>query len=59
MTPEAQRLNMTIYVRSEGTNIMETWRRWGFVPPSELPHYQAKWSEYQSLHLRQQGANDA
>lgn len=36
-----------------GTDIQERWRlKYGWVPPSELPEYQAKWKYYQELPLR-------
>ena len=41
-----------IYTPS-GTSIEERWRtKYGWVPPSELPEYQAKWKYYQELPLR-------
>lgn len=41
-----------IYTPS-GTNIEERWRtKYGWVRPSELPEYQAKWKFYQELPLR-------
>lgn len=37
-----------IYYRiSAATDITITWRRYGWVPPSELPEYQAKWAKAQ------------
>lgn len=37
-----------IYYRiSAATDITVTWRRYGWVPPSELPEYQAKWAKAQ------------
>lgn len=37
-----------IYYRiSAATDITRTWRRYGWVPPSELPEYQAKWAKAQ------------
>jgi len=35
-----------------GTDITERWRRIGWVPPSEQPNYQNKWSAYRELPLR-------
>lgn len=29
------------------TDVARTWRRYGWVPPSELPEYQAKWARVQ------------
>lgn len=37
-----------VYYRiSAATDITRTWRRYGWVPPSELPEYQAKWAKAQ------------
>lgn len=35
-----------------GTDITIRWRNMGWVPPSELPEYQAKWKFYQEIPLR-------
>lgn len=35
-----------------GTDITARWRRMGWVPPSELPSYQQKWSAFRELPLR-------
>ncbi len=35
-----------------GTDITIRWRNMGWVPPSELPEYQAKWKFYQELPMR-------
>lgn len=35
-----------------GTDITARWRRMGWIPPSELPAYQQKWSSYKELPLR-------
>jgi len=41
-----------IYTPS-GSNIEERWKaKYGWVKPSELPEYQAKWKYYQELPLR-------
>ena len=29
------------------TDVQRTWRRYGWVPPSELPEYQKKWDFFQ------------
>lgn len=34
------------YTTSDKTNVMETWKRFGFIPPSENPLYQRKWTVY-------------
>lgn len=36
-----------------GTNIEERWvKKYGWVRPSDLPEYRAKWKYYQELPLR-------
>ena len=37
---------------SAGTDITIRWRVLGWVPPSELEEYKAKWKFYQELPLR-------
>ena len=37
---------------ASGTDITVRWRLHGYVPPSELPEYQAKWKHFQELPLR-------
>jgi len=32
-----------MYIKAEFTNVMNTWIKFGFVPPSTLVEYQAKW----------------
>lgn len=36
-----------MYVLGVATDVQKTWRRYGWVPPSELPEYQAKWAKAQ------------
>lgn len=44
---------MNAYVWTpSGTDITVRWRQMGWVPPSELPEYQAKWKYYQELPMR-------
>jgi hypothetical protein len=45
-----------IYTPATATDITQLWRKHGYVPPSELPEYQAKWDYYQSLPLRKNPA---
>lgn len=45
-------LNPHIYKTAAETNVMETWRKYGFVPPSEIEEYRLRWLEFRSLHLR-------
>ena len=35
-----------------GTDITTRWKLHGWIPPSELPEYLAKWKYYQELPLR-------
>jgi len=37
------------YVPAAATDVLATFKRLGFVRPSELPEYQAKWAYYKSL----------
>lgn len=39
------------YTPAAKTDVMATWRRTGWTPPSELPECQAKWQYYRSLYL--------
>jgi len=36
-----------LYAIAANTDITRTWRRYGWVPPSELPEYHAKWARAQ------------
>lgn len=36
----------TEYKPAVATNILETFRRFGWTPPSELPEYQEKWKRF-------------
>lgn len=36
-----------MYVSGVATDVTQTWRRHGWVPPSELPEYHAKWAKAQ------------
>lgn len=35
-----------------GTDITERWKKYGWVPPSELKAYQDKWAKYREIPLR-------
>ena len=35
-----------------GTDVTIRWKLNGWIPPSEIPEYQAKWKYYQELPLR-------
>ena len=48
-----------IYTPATATDIAQTWRKHGYVPPSELPAYQEKWDYYQSLPLRKENPAEA
>jgi hypothetical protein len=37
------------WVKAVSTDVMATFKRLGFVPPSEQPEYHAKWNYYKSL----------
>jgi len=34
-----------MYIKAEFTNVMNTWKRFGFVPPSTLVKYRIKWDK--------------
>jgi hypothetical protein len=36
-----------LYVAGVATDVQKTWRRYGWVPPSELPEYHDKWARAQ------------
>lgn len=36
-----------LYVTGVATDVQKTWRRYGWVPPSELPQYHEKWAKAQ------------
>lgn len=40
------------YIPAVKTDVAATFERNGFVPPSKLPEYQAKWLYYRTLHLK-------
>jgi hypothetical protein len=46
-----QIMNDHIWTTS-GTDITVRWKLHGWIPPSELPEYQAKWKYFQELPLR-------
>jgi hypothetical protein len=31
------------YVPAKDTNVMATWKRFGFIPPSEMVEFKKKW----------------
>jgi hypothetical protein len=37
------------YVPAAATDVLATFKRLGFVPPSEIKEYQDKWAYYKSL----------
>lgn len=39
------------YQTAVQTDVLNTFRRFGFVPPSETLHYIEKWKHYRSLSL--------
>lgn len=48
-----------IYTPSSATDILSTWRRYGYVPPSEQEEYQAKWEYYLTLPTRKENPAEA
>lgn len=36
------------WIPAVATDVMTTWKRHGFVPPSEDPKYQRKWAEWKA-----------
>ena len=46
-----EKMNEYIYT-PVGTDITIRWKLAGWIPPSELPEYLAKWKEIQELPLR-------
>lgn len=48
-----------IYTPSSATDILLTWRRFGYVPPSELKEYQVKWEYYLTLPTRKENPAEA
>lgn len=48
-----------VYVPSSATDVMATWRKYGYVPPSEDPAYQERWDYYQSLPIRKETPHEA
>ena len=55
ITSLACSLNPRIYKLAASTNVLETWRKHGFIPPSEIEEYKQKWLAFRSLHLRVEG----
>jgi hypothetical protein len=41
------------YTPAAKTNVLLTWRRFGWLPPSEDQVYQDKWQYYRSLYLKE------
>jgi hypothetical protein len=37
-----------VWIPAAATNVMETWRRHGWVPPSEQQSYQQKWKGFKN-----------
>jgi hypothetical protein len=44
-------INQYVWTAS-GTNIEERWKQYGWIKPSDLPEYKAKWKFFQELPLR-------
>jgi len=41
------------YTPAAKTDVMTTWRRFGYTPPSEEQFYLDKWKLYRSLYLQE------
>lgn len=41
------------YVTAAKTDVMQTFKRFGWVPPSEQQEYQDKWQYYRSLYMKE------
>lgn len=41
------------YTSAAKTDVLSTWRRFGFTPPSEDQHYVNKWQYFRSLYLKE------
>jgi len=46
-------MNHKAYTPAAKTDVMATWKRYGFVPPSEDQEHQDKWQYYRSLYLKE------
>jgi hypothetical protein len=46
---EHQRVEMPVNPYFKTTDVQRTWRRNGWIPPSELPSQQAKWEYFRRL----------
>jgi hypothetical protein len=45
------------YIPAAKTNILDTLKRLGWLPPSEDPRHQEKWATYRHLAARNEGKN--
>jgi hypothetical protein len=50
---EAEMRDHKPYTPAAKTNVLETFKRQGWVPPSEQQEYQNKWQYYKSLYLKE------
>ena len=49
---DGEQMNNDYIYTPVGTDITVRWKLAGWIPPSELPEYLAKWKHYQELPLR-------
>jgi hypothetical protein len=53
-TPQLLKINYK-YITSAKTNVLDTFRRLGFMPPSEDKQYQEKWKRFRNSNSINEG----